>query len=148
MIGPFINEYRFLSNFDSSWIDYKNHSYSTVEHAFQASKAISESDREWVASAASPGSAKRRGSPRGENGRVITLRSDWNEIRVNVMLELVRIKFAILDLRAKLLATGEEELVEVNWWHDTWGVENGIGENHLGKILMQVRWEINNETTI
>ena len=45
----------------------------------------------------------------------------------------------------KLLATGEEELIEGNYWHDTcWGVCNCAkcgdkGENRLGKLLMEVR---------
>lgn len=47
------------------------------------------------------------------------------------------------DLKAKLLETGDAELVESNWWHDYfWGVCNGRGENHLGKILMKIRAEL------
>ena len=41
------------------------------------------------------------------------------------------------------MATGDAELVEGNTWNDTyWGVCNGVGHNHLGKILMQVRQEL------
>ena len=36
--------------------------------------------------------------------------------------------------------TNNEELIEGNTWNDTyWGVCNGRGQNHLGKILMKVR---------
>jgi predicted NAD-dependent protein-ADP-ribosyltransferase YbiA (DUF1768 family) len=55
-------------------------------------------------------------------------------------------------LRAALLATGDAELEEGNWWHDnTWGnckcerccgVE---GYNMLGNILMKVRKELREE---
>lgn len=39
-----------------------------------------------------------------------------------------------------LLSTGDEELIEGNYWKDTyWGVCNGVGENHLGKLLMKIR---------
>lgn len=46
-------------------------------------------------------------------------------------------------LRSQLLSTGTAELVEGNWWNDRyWGVCNGRGENHLGKILMRIREEL------
>ena len=49
-------------------------------------------------------------------------------------------------LKAKLLATGDAELIEGNWWNDTyWGVCKGVGKNKLGKILMRVRDELNKE---
>jgi hypothetical protein len=46
-------------------------------------------------------------------------------------------------LKQLLLATGDKELIEGNTWGDTfWGVCNGIGQNHLGKILMAKRTEL------
>ena len=44
--------------------------------------------------------------------------------------------------------TGNLVLEEGNGWHDTfWGVDlkTGEGENHLGRILMQVREELREE---
>jgi predicted NAD-dependent protein-ADP-ribosyltransferase YbiA (DUF1768 family) len=59
------------------------------------------------------------------------------------MEELVRRKFADPELAEKLLATGDEELVEGNTWNDRfWGVCRGEGRNELGKILMRVRAEL------
>lgn len=82
------------------------------------------------------GVAKRR-------GRKLTIRSDWNKVKDDVMLELLRLKFAIPDLRDKLLATENATLIEGNTWGDTyWGVCRGIGDNTLGVLLMQVRSEI------
>ncbi len=50
------------------------------------------------------------------------------------------------DLREKLLATGDRKLVEGNTWGDTfWGVCRGNGKNHLGKILMKIRAELQAE---
>ena len=41
------------------------------------------------------------------------------------------------------MATGNAVLVEKNDWGDTfWGVCSGKGENYLGRLLMQVRKEI------
>ena len=59
------------------------------------------------------------------------------------MNAVVRAKFDIPILGAQLLATNDHELVEGNVWYDYWwGVYNGKGENHLGKILMSVREEL------
>lgn len=62
------------------------------------------------------------------------------------MLTLIRQKFQRFDLQEKLLATGNAYLEEGNTWGDRiWGTVNGEGENRLGKILMQVRQEIQKE---
>lgn len=75
-------------------------------------------------------------------GRHVKLRKDWNAIKTDVMLSLVRGKFQWPELQKKLLATGDAYLEEGNTWSDTcWGVCDGRGENRLGKILMQVREE-------
>lgn len=59
------------------------------------------------------------------------------------MLDLQRQKYTVPYLREKLLATGDAELVEGNTWGDRfWGVCNGVGQNWLGRLLMQVRDEI------
>lgn len=80
-------------------------------------------------------------------GRRVRLRSDWEQVKYDVMLDVVRAKFnQHPDLAQKLLATGDEELVEGNDWGDTyWGVCNGRGKNMLGKILMRVRAELRGE---
>lgn len=47
----------------------------------------------------------------------------------------------------KLMATGEEEIVEWNNWNDKyWGrTLDGVGENNLGKLLMKLRNEYRNK---
>ena len=77
-------------------------------------------------------------------GRTVKLRPDWNEVKLSVMLEVLRHKFnQNPDLADKLLATGDTLLQEGNTWHDYyWGVCNGKGENNLGKLLMLVRQEL------
>jgi len=43
----------------------------------------------------------------------------------------------------RLLQTGDAKLVLNNKWNDKfWGVCRGVGENWLGKILMEVRDEL------
>lgn len=75
-------------------------------------------------------------------GQRLALRPDWEQIKQAVMLNLQRQKYSYPELRTLLLATGNLELIEGNTWGDTyWGVCNGVGDNWLGKILMQVRAE-------
>ncbi len=63
------------------------------------------------------------------------------------MTDLVSQKFANSPaLKEMLLATGDAELEEGNHWGDCfWGVCAGIGQNHLGKILMRLRDKLKQE---
>jgi ribA/ribD-fused uncharacterized protein len=137
-IDSFVGEYRFLSNFSPSLLVIDGLSYPTVEHAFQALKTENPTEREIVRTARTPGQAKKL-------GRRVTLRSDWNTVRVSVMKMLLEKKFSDKVLRSELLATGDAELVEGNYWNDTfWGVCRGRGENWLGKLLMEIRSSFRN----
>ncbi len=138
MIGPFSDEYFFLSNFYPCCFTYKNMDYTSAEHAFQAAKTTNYEDHRYVSTAVSPNEAKKR-------GRNVKLRDDWEYNKNRIMYDIVYAKFSQNpELKKKLLETGDEELVEVNWWRDTyWGV-NSIyqGLNKLGKILMKVREDL------
>lgn len=145
MIHGFDNKYSFLSNFYACQVEYEGITYPTSEHAFQAAKSLDPDIRKWIAAASTPGQAKRR-------GRSIELRSDWEEIKDQVMLDIVREKFKNEDMRARLLMTigeGYDGFCEDNYWHDNyWGncncerCKNIEGKNMLGKILMDVANEI------
>lgn len=133
VIDSFSGEYRFLSNFWLSIITCEGKEYATVEHLYQVEKTFVESEREAIRLMSTPGKAKRLGNK-------ATLRNDWDRVKYGIMKTLVTLKFQIPDLTEKLKATGDSELIEVNHWGDTyWGICHGIGENHLGKILMDVR---------
>lgn len=136
IIDSFTGPYRWLSNFWPArvWLD--GEAFPTVEHAYQAAKTLIEADRSRIKGCFTPGDAKRA-------GRLVALRQDWLAVRVPVMRELLREKFTDPDLRAKLVATGDAELVEGNTWGDTfWGVCRGKGENTLGSLLMELREEL------
>lgn len=140
-IESFRDEFAFLSNFYPSVIYVDGRKYPDVEHAYQAAKATTEEHHELVRLASTPGKAKKL-------GKVIPIRSDWEEVKVSVMRDLIRKKFENPFLRPLLLATDDAELVEGNYWHDTfWGVhtKTGEGQNWLGKILMEIRQEIRDE---
>lgn len=138
MIDRFDGEYAFLSNYSTSPFRIDYILFPTMEHYFQANKADNQNDYLHIAYAPTPGEAKRL-------GRKIQLRPDWEKIKDKVMLTGLRKKFADPELRSLLLSTGDEELIEGNYWGDTyWGVCNGVGQNKLGQLLMQVREEIKN----
>jgi len=141
-ISRFEGYFSFLSNFHECNIIYDGLLFSSVEAAFQASKCQSHAERVPFGDM-SPRQARAA-------GRRVSLRPDWEECKLKIMYTLVLQKFASdPDLRNKLLATGDTQLLEGNRWHDNyWGdcecpnCRNTPGQNYLGKILMRVRLEL------
>ena len=138
-IEGFFREYRFLSNFHVKEFTYKGKTYQTSEHAYQAYKATNEEDHEYVRSSPTPRDARNR-------GQEIKMRPDWNEIKYDVMKEVLIEKFKDEELKELLLKTGNAYLEETNWWHDQfWGnctcenCQHYTAKNSLGKILMEIR---------
>lgn len=136
MIGEFKGEFYFLSNFYESDVTYGGITYRNNEAAFQAQKTTNKFIR-MKFHQLNPSDAKKL-------GRQVQLREDWEQIKDQVMYEICKAKFEQNpDLRAKLLETGDEILVEGNTWGDRiWGAVYGVGENRLGRILMRVRSEL------
>lgn len=134
VISSFRGGYGFLSNFWTENLTMRGVVYLSGEHAFQAAKALVSQEHDWVAAAPTPKNAKWR-------GRRVAKRPDWDQIRVEEMRAVVRAKFPPgSQLAARLDATGDAILVEGNRWGDVfWGVCAGVGENWLGRILMEVR---------
>lgn len=127
----------FCSNFFPSSIEVDGVSYRTMEHAFQASKTLDPKLREHIRKQVKAAHAKKE-------GRKVPLRSGWDEMKVQVMRDLVRQKFNFhQSLKERLLATGDRHLEEKNTWGDVfWGTYDGVGENWLGRILMEIREEL------
>lgn len=74
---------------------------------------------------------------------------DWNEMRLNVMRNILRAKVAQHEyVRRKLLATGDRQLVENSWRDDYWGWGPAQdGQNMLGKLWMEIREELKTKTS-
>lgn len=136
MIDSFKGDYCFLSNFYEAKVTYEGITYLNNEAAFQSIKTTDMAKRRDFADL-DPAEAKKA-------GRNVSLRRDWEDIKINVMYEICKAKFTQnSDIAEKLLATGDEELVEGNDHGDKiWGKVNGEGANNLGKILMRVREEL------
>ena len=139
VIDNFSNKYEFLSNFADcpNGVLFDGIKYKSSEAAFQAAKCAVFSERKKFENL-TPLEAKRL-------GRKIKLRSDWEEVKHDVMFQIVLTKFVMNPYYGKsLIDTKNAELIEGNHWNDTyWGICCGEGENHLGIILMQVREMIN-----
>ena len=139
VIDSFNGQYRFLSNFYICPVEWEGIVYTSAEAAYQSAKSINEFDRIKFKDL-SPNESKRLGNK-------ILLRDDWEDIKLFVMKRIVTNKFIQnTDLKYKLFKTGSALLIEGNWWNDTyWGICNGKGQNHLGKILMQIRKDLVNK---
>jgi len=140
-VESFSGIFRFLSNFHRAPMMYHGIAYPTSEHAYQAAKTLNENSRMNISILGTPYEAKKY-------GKTVKRRSDWDEVKLEVMTEIVRAKFIQNpSLREKLLATDDAILEEGNTWGDTyWGTCKGEGENHLGKVLMDLRNNLNTNT--
>jgi ribA/ribD-fused uncharacterized protein len=146
MIDVFKGRYVFLSNSYPCLIKHGGIEYKSVENFYVAMKIESDQNinnqyytsgdfREMV-SKLDPGLAR-------NIGQKVKLRKNWNLKKLEYMRWAIREKFKDETLKDLLLLTGDEEIIESNWLGDTyWGVCKGVGENHLGKILMEVRNEL------
>jgi len=131
--------YGAFSNFAPFPFSLNARTWPTSEHYFQAQKFAGHPDEEEIRSAASPMIAARMGRSRQR-----PLRSDWERVKDDVMLDALRAKFGQHeDLRKLLLGTGELELVEHTskdrYWADG---GDGRGLNRLGILLMKLRSEL------
>jgi ribA/ribD-fused uncharacterized protein len=131
MIDRFEGEYHFLSNFFGG--------RDALEQKFQAAKCVDPAEAKEVLACHRPSDAKRM-------GKKVKLVPNWDNIRVSVMERLLREKFSPGSFLAEaLLKTGNEQLLEGNYWGDVfWGVDlkTHKGENNLGKLLMKIRNEL------
>ena len=153
-IGPFKDEYAFLSNSDERFPVYDPKDeiqYPTNEHFYQAHKFGTKPSRIFISTLATPGKAKRAGRGIGipEEVKEDMCLQQWQDISLDILLTGLRLKFNQNPMAANLLlATGNRVLVEKNnWGDDFFGMVldpegKWTGKNHLGRLLMQVRDEL------
>lgn len=139
MIREFKKEYRWLSNFAPCEIYFNGMRFASVEHAYMSAKS---NDLEWKNFCAdsnnSAGTVKKK-------SKEIQLREDWESVKMEVMRQLLEMKFSQAPHKKLLLNTGTLFIQEGNWWGDTfWGVDlkTNTGENNLGVLIMAIRDEL------
>jgi N-glycosidase YbiA len=140
--------YGCFSNFSPHGIKIKGTFWSTVEHYYQAQKFVGTVDEvviPLIYAAETPEKA-------AALGRCSTrkLRSDWDVVKTQVMQSAVLVKFLThADIRKVLLTTDDQLLVEDSPNDYFWGCgAEKTGQNHLGKVLMSVRQEIRNLSSL
>jgi N-glycosidase YbiA len=134
--------YGCFSNFSRHHLFLKDKVWKTSEHYFQAQKFAGTEYEEKVRLAHSPKEAAELG-----RNRKFPLRKDWEAVKDDIMREALRAKFTQnKELKEILLKTGDIHLVEHThndfYWADG---GDGSGKNMLGKLLMELREELNNE---
>lgn len=141
MITSFREEYAWASNmYTGQPIHLGNLTFTCVEAMFQGFKDLTRiGDFQNIS-----------GVTAKQLGKQVTLRPDWEQVKIPIMVMCIRCKFTQdLHLKKKLMDTQDAILVEGNDWHDnTWGkcacqaCSNIQGQNYLGRILMKVRKEL------
>lgn len=141
----FIREapYGFLSNFERTPFKVDGKTYPTNEHYYQCQKTENEAVSEWIRSAPHARLAMVIGRQLEHNKYLKDkyMKPDWAHQKQAVMLNGLRHKFFGV-LAEQLLSTGNAILHEDNPEDFYWGIADGSGESWLGKLLMQVRGEL------
>ncbi|MDP3957965.1 MAG: NADAR family protein [bacterium] len=141
--GPILfygSEFYVFSNFSSFTLDWKGRRWMTSEQAYQAEKFDDEAMKETIGNARSAHEAFKFAEANKEKAR-----NGWNDIKLGVMKAILREKVRQHPyVKKKLLESGDRPLIEDSWRDDFWGWGAGKdGENHLGKLWMEVREEFN-----
>lgn len=134
--GAFSNLYRRDFIFDSEV-------FPTAEHAYQAGKARKPEVRAWLMSAPSPALL----AMAAHGLYYWDISPGWSTTKFDRMKRVLQAKFSQHDdLKQLLLDTRDSRLVESATVESPvnrlWGEVNGVGQNKLGQLLMEVRAEL------
>ena len=133
-ITEFRGEFSWLSNFFPVQIEYEGLTYPSVENAYQAGKLINKKDREMFIDI-TPGKAKKL----WRNYPTYNL---TEEFRLNLMYQLLSIKFNQEPFKSLLIATDNCNIIEKSYWNDMffgYCLKTNQGKNHLGQMIMNIR---------
>lgn len=132
-------DYGWLSNFSGHGFLMDGVRRGSVEHFYQAQKHAGTPAAERIRLAESALKARKIGQDRS-----LVPRHDWGEVKDGVMRRALLAKFEQnRRIREQLLETGDDELVHSSSSDHYWGRdEDGLGDNRLGEILMEVRNEL------
>ena len=133
-ITEFQGEFRWLSNFFPVQIEYEGLTYPSVEHAYQAGKLINIEDRKLFL-VMSAGQAKR-------TWKKYQSYNLTEEFRLNLMYQLLSIKFNQEPFKSLLITTGDCYIQEGNRFGDMffgYCLKTNQGKNHLGQMIMNIR---------
>ncbi len=136
------HEFYVFSNFSSFMLEWKGELWMTSEHAYHSEKFPDGEIKE----------ALRKARSAHDSMKIAYTHKDkypanWDEIKLGIMKEILHAKVAQHPyVKKKLLESGDRQLIEDSWRDDFWGWgPNKDGENHLGKLWMEVRDEIRSQ---
>lgn len=142
-IKEFQGEYRWLSNFAQCSITLGDNVYPSVEHAFVSAKS---NELTWKAKCCS---GKYSAAEIKTLSRSVKLIEGWDDKKLTIMEGILRQKYNQEPYRTKLLTIPKgTEIEEGNRWKDSfWGIDLVAkkGENHLGKLIMKIKLELEAE---
>jgi len=132
-------EFYVFSNFPSFKLLWKGELWMTSEHAYHSEKFNDPVILEELKNTHSAHDAMKLAYSNKDK-----YRKDWNDIKLNVMKEILKAKVEQHPyVKKKLLESNNKELIENSWRDSYWGWgPNKNGENHLGKLWMEVRGEL------
>src|ERR1043165_1067655 len=122
-----MGEYGWLSNMTEVPIPYKGKLFRSVENAYMWEKAPHLID--WLDFCLNnpPNICKKE-------SKKLPIREDWEAVKLKIMYDLLWLKFGQEPFKGKLLATGNQNIIEGNYWKNTfWGMDlkqnPNVGEN-------------------
>jgi ribA/ribD-fused uncharacterized protein len=145
-IDSFTGYFEFLHNNFLTPVYFEGFLYPSVTHAYHAARSSDENTRKAILNADSFHTV-------AKIARRIEDPQNWQMERTKIMERLVRDKFRrSKELQEKLKATENRELI-MSYEDETsgnlfWGMVKEKGQNQLGRILMKVREDINNNREI
>lgn len=127
-----------LNNWSAHAVVAYDKTFHTLEHAYHYRKFNDKNPEvaQEILQSPSPWAAMK--IARQYSGEI---RPDWDDVKVDIMEELVRMKLdQNEDVQMILEKTGKRRIVENSPWDDFWGCgPKGDGVNMMGKIWMKVR---------
>jgi hypothetical protein len=143
VIGFYPREFYPFDNFSSFKVEWNGYLFASVEEAYQAASFMG-SDEELVEKIKKSHSADE--AQRIAYANRDKRREDWDDVKISIMEELLRLKIEQNPyVKKKLLQTGDYMIVEDSPKDDFWGWgPNRNGQNNLGKLWMKLREELKN----
>ena len=143
VIGFYPREFYPFDNFSSFKVEWNGYLFASVEEAYQAASFMG-SDEELVEKIKKSHSADE--AQRIAYANRDKRREDWDDVKISIMEELLRLKIEQNPyVKKKLLQTENYMIVEDSPKDDFWGWgPNRNGQNNLGKLWMKLREELKN----
>jgi len=120
-------------------VDLPTHTWNSSEQIYQYFKSDNEKWQNIIRSEKEP--HKTKSLSRKLITKEYELVEKWHKDYKNYIMRLALfLKFSQNKELYEKLMNSNEELIEKNWWNDTyWGECQGRGFNFLGKYLMEIR---------